>query len=303
MDRAIWIDGEVKSWDQAESHPFTFTTMYGYGVFEGIRSYDCNSQRLVFRLQDHIDRLLGSAKKIGIKHQYTSNDIQNAIFNLLKNVDANNTYIRPMIVTDSNGFLGIKAPSLSANLIMAVIPWVHTPSAIKKGSGLNLQSSHIYKPPNNASFHSAKTTGNYLASIIALQQIDDPMVDDLIFYDQSGFVAEASGANIFIVKNSKIFSPFCHAALKGITRDTIIKLAERLQLMVEEKNLTKDDLYNADEIFLTGTAIEVMGVTKIDGLTVGLGKQGQITSQFSEYYHKITHDILPDIDQTWLLAA
>lgn len=285
MDRGIWINGEVKSWQDAHIHPFNFSLMYGYGVFEGIRVYQTSKGRMVFRLEDHLVRLLKSCKILNIKNYYTLDDLTYACHQLMDEIKGDDIYLRPMIICNSDGFLGIKAPKITIELIIAAIPWNYSPSDEDRLKGLSVKCSDTIKPLPNAALLGAKSIGNYLSVVTALTR--EKEIDDLIFFDQWGYVAEASGANVFVVKNNQLLTPYTNACLKGITRDTVFSLCSEFNLVTKEQNLTKDDLYTADEIFLSGTAIEIMPITNVDNTKINCVTTESISQGIYERYREL----------------
>ncbi len=296
----IWTAKGIKPWHQVVTPPFSFTTMYGYGVFEGIRTYNTINGRSSFRMHDHIDRLLASASLLNIPLTFDKEYILSAIESLLREMTDNKIYIRPMIMVDSHGFLGIKAPKLTSELIVAAIPWKYTPSVEKQIQGLKVQISAIRKSPPGCALLKAKATGNYLNSIIALNQINDPTVDDLIFCDHNGFIAEASGANLFCIKDRTLISPSSSATLDGITQDTVLKIAKRLDLNIESRLITSETLYESDELFFTGTASEIIAVTEVDNHQIGTGLQGEITTTIYNAYSDVVRG-KKMMAESWLL--
>lgn len=283
----IWQQGKVCSFNQAQLNPFNFTTMYGFGVFEGIRTYQTANGRYGFRVDSHIERLFKSADMLKISLMFNEKDVLNAITELLSHTAQPNLYIRPMITADSHGFLGIKAPSVSYQLTIAAIAWSFSASKQKQQQGLNMQLSNMRKPPPECANLKAKACGNYLNTIIALNEIQSTEIDDLLFCDHQGFIVEASGANVFCINDNCLYYPETDCALEGITQDTIIALAKQLKIPVKSKKLSLDTVVNADEVFISGTATEVMAVTTINGNPIGTGQQGKVTEQLYNQYHDL----------------
>ncbi len=299
MERAIFINSEVKSWHEAAIHPFNFSMMYGVGVFEGIRVYKTTDGRKAFKIIEHIDRLFESAKILNLKIEFTKKKLLENIKLLMNEISSDNVYIRPMIYCDGDGFLGLRAKTLTTHLVIAAITWQYSASKEQKKQGLNIITSHLQKGSPNSGYFSAKANGNYLPNIIALQESKNLGVDDVIFCDQNGFVTEASGANIFFVKNKKLFTSSTVASLNGITRTTIFKIADVLGLTYEVLDFKKEDLYCADEIFLVGTAMEIMAVTQIDQRKISNGYQGELTKEISKQYENVVSGKSPQY-QEWL---
>jgi len=284
MALKIWLDGKLVDEVDAKISVFDHGLLYGDGVFEGIRVYS----KKVFELDAHIKRLYQSAKVIRLEVPMSQSKLINAIE---KTVEANGVidgYIR-LVVTRGNGTLGLNpfACEKSSIFIIAdniqLYPEELYETGMKVISATTVRNHPLAIPPQVKSL-------NYLNNILAKIEALDSNVPEAIMYNHEGYVAEATGDNVFIIRNGVIYTPPVEAgALEGITRGVVIRLAKKESLEVVEKNLTRFDLYVCDELFLTGTAAEVIGVVEVDGRVIGNGAPGPVTKllrkRFFEYAH------------------
>jgi branched-chain amino acid aminotransferase len=279
----IFIDGKYYSERDAKISVFDHGLLYGDGVFEGIRAYNGR----VFKLKEHIDRLFCSAKAILLKIPMSHTQIMRAVVEACRKNKIRDGYIR-LVVTRGVGSLGLgpnrcKKPSV---IIIADSIQLYPPEFYQRGLD-------IITVPTTRNLHSALNPAikslNYLNNILAKIEANNAGCEEAVMLNSEGFVAECTGDNLFIVKNSELFTPPLSAgALYGITRQTVIELAEAEGLKVSEPNLTRYDLFNADECFLTGTGAEIVPVIKIDGRVIGAGKPGPITRKLVAEYHLLT---------------
>jgi branched-chain amino acid aminotransferase len=285
MSLKIWLDGKLVDAEDAKISVFDHGLLYGDGVFEGIRVYNSG----VFELNAHIKRLYESAKAIRLTISMNNSELADAVEETVKANSITDGYIR-LVVTRGTGTLGLN-PFICKNSRIYIIAdsiQLYPEELYEKGmkiiSATTVRNHPLAIPPQ------AKTM-NYLNNILAKIEALDNNVPEAIMYNHEGYVAEASGDNILIVKDGVIYTPPAEAgALPGITRSIVIKLAEEENLQVVEKNLTRFDLYVCDEFFLTGTAAEVIGIVEVDGRMIGDGKPGPITNllrrKFFEYTRK-----------------
>lgn len=283
----IWIDGKYIPQSEAKIAALSQTVQYGFGVYEGLRSYQTQQGPAIFRLNDHTDRLFQSADLLKITIPYTKTEINNTLRDILKKNKLGNAYLRPMVFMGDE-FLGLHTQKSSVHMMIAAIAWNNfylSREQIKKGISLKTSSYERLSLKNN--LHKAKANGLYLISILANNEAQAANCHEALMLDPHGFVAEGSGANIFMVKNNQLFTPHLHFALDGITRKTIIEIAKKNNIPVTEKNITLDELYQADEVFFTGTAAEVLAVTKIDGHIISTGEMGKITETLQQHYNDI----------------
>lgn len=284
MGLKIWLDNKLVDEADARISVFDHGLLYGDGVFEGIRVYN----RRIFELEAHIKRLYGSAKAIRLEVPMSKDKLIGAVE---KTAEANGVidgYIR-LVVTRGTGTLGLN-PFICEDgrlFIIADNIQLYPEELYEKGmkviSATTVRNHPLSIPPQVKSL-------NYLNNILAKIEALDNNVPEAVMYNHEGYVAEATGDNVFIVKNGVIYTPPVEAgALEGITRGLVIKLAEEEELEVVEKNLTRFDLYNCDEFFLTGTAAEVIGIVDIDGRIVGDGKPGPVTRLLRKKFYKYAH--------------
>jgi branched-chain amino acid aminotransferase len=295
MEKAknIWMNGELVPWDEAKVHVLTHTLHYGLGVFEGIRCYKCVDGRSgIFRLREHIDRLFQSALIAQIEIPFSKEEIEEACKEIVRVNGLDEAYIRPLVFI-GEGVMGVHPHDNPIRV--AIIAWKWGAylgeEALKNGTRAKT-SSYIRHHPN-AMMTKAKICGNYVNSVLAKREVTRLGYDEAILLDPEGYVAEASGENIFIVKNGIIKTTPPTTILPGITRDTVIKLAKDRGYTVIEERFTRDELYIADEVFLTGTAAEITPVREIDDRPIGNGKPGKITKELQELYFNTVRGKFP----------
>lgn len=285
----IWMDGELIDWDKANVHVLTHTLHYGLGVFEGIRCYRCSDGRsAVFRLKDHIDRLFNSAHAMLINIPFTKEEIINAIFETLKANGQQEAYVRP-IVFIGEGVMGVHPQDNPVGV--SIITWQWGAYLGQEGldKGIRAKTSSFTRHHVNVMMTKTKTCGNYVNSILAKIEAINAGYDEAIMLDTEGYVCEATGENIFIVRNGILKTPPLLSILEGITRDSIITLAKDLGYQVIEERFTRDELYIADETFLCGTAAEVTPIREVDNRQIGAGPPGAITQRMQRLYFDIVH--------------
>ena len=279
----IWFDGEMIDWQDANTHLLTHTLHYGLGVFEGVRAYATNKGPSIFRLDDHTDRLFKSASTVNMDIPFSKEVINNAHEAVIKANNLNEAYIRPMCFYGSEG-MGLRADNLKVHAMVAAWEWPSymEPEARENGIKVKLSS---YKRQVGNPVSNAKVNGNYVHSIVALNEALEGGFDEALMLDAEGFVAEGSGENFFIVKDNIIYSPKLDACLDGITRRTIISLAHELGINFVEKKLTVEDVLEADESFFSGTAAEVVPINSLDNKAIGSGPQrGPVTELLQRTY-------------------
>ena len=278
----IWFDGEMIDWQDANTHLLTHTLHYGLGVFEGVRAYATNKGPSIFRLDDHTDRLFKSASTVNMDIPFSKEVINNAHEAVIKANNLNEAYIRPMCFYGSEG-MGLRADNLKVHAMVAAWEWPSymEPEARENGIKVKLSS---YKRQVGNPVSNAKVNGNYVHSIVALNEALEGGFDEALMLDAEGFVAEGSGENFFIVKDDIIYSPKLDACLDGITRRTIISLAHELGINFVEKKLTVEDVLEADESFFSGTAAEVVPINSLDNKAIGSGPRGPVTELLQRTY-------------------
>ncbi|MBE0512372.1 branched-chain-amino-acid transaminase [Candidatus Bathyarchaeota archaeon] len=282
----VYVDGQFYPKSEANISVYDHGLLYGDGVFEGIRAYN----GIVFKLKEHIDRLYRSAHTIMLKIPMTKSEMTKAVLETLKKNNLKDAYIR-LVVTRGIGDLGLdprKCPKPTIFIITEPMLQLHSPEVKEKG--ITTTITWVKRDPVDATTHEIKSL-NYLNSILGKIEANNSGVDEAICLNRAGFVCEGVGENIFIVKEGKIFTPpISSGALDGITRTVIMRLAEKLGYIVIEKNITPNELFNADEVFFTGTAVEVTPISEINKRTVGNGKLGPVTKRIMQEFDKITRD-------------
>ena len=300
-DGVIWMDGELVPWREAQTHVLTHTLHYGMGVFEGVRAYKADQGTAIFRLQDHTRRLLGSAHITNMPVPYdrdTLNDVQKTV---VRENGLESAYIRPMCFYGAEG-MGLRADNLKVHAIVAAWEWGAYLGAENMEKGIRIKTSSFTRHHVNITMCKAKANGNYMNSMMALNEVMTCGYDEAMLLDVDGFVAEGSGENIFIVRDDVLYTPDLTSALEGITRDTIIKLAEAEGLSVREKRITRDEVYLADEAFFTGTAAEVTPIREVDDRAIGNGGRGPVTERLQSQYFDLVHGRLGEY-QEWLTVV
>ncbi len=282
-DGWIWYDGEFVPWREATTHVLTHTLHYGAGVFEGVRAYQAEQGTAIFRLHDHTERLFNSAKIIGMPMPFSAEEINQAQIDVINKNELSYGYMRPMCFYGSEG-MGLRADNLKTHCIVAAWEWGSYLGEENMKNGIRVKTSSYSRHHVNVAMCKAKINGNYVNSMLALNEALHDGYDEALLLDVDGFVAEGSGENVFIVKKNKLYTPELTSALDGITRKTIISLAEVIDVPVIEKRITRDEMYTADEAFFTGTAAEVTPIRELDNRTIGEGVRGEITTKLQAMY-------------------
>ena len=282
----IWLDGTFCDWKDAKIHILTHTLHYGTGVFEGVRAYETEQGPAIFRLQDHTSRLFKSAELIGINIPYSQTELMEAQCESVKINKLKNAYIRPLCFYGNEG-MGLRADNLKVHASVSSWDWGAYLGEDKIKNGIKVKVSPFPKRAADSMLYKAKATGNYLNSMLALQDALSSGYDEALILDTENTVNEGSGENFFIVKNETLITPGLSTVLDGITRKTIIQLAADLEISTEEKKIELDEVYNCDEAFFTGTAAEVTPIIQINKESIGNRKPGKITSMLQENYFKL----------------
>ena len=278
----IWMDGNLVPWDEAKIHVLTHSLHYGSGVFEGIRAYETRKGPAVFRLTDHIARLYRSAKIYTIEIPYTPEELIEATKETVRSSGLPACYIRPLVYL-GYGEMGLNPLLSPVNVSIAVWPWGAYLGDEGVTHGVRMKISSWRRHDPNIIPPAAKGTGQYINSQLAKVEAIKAGYDEAILLNPQGLVAEASGENIFIVRDGEIITPPLSAgALIGITRDSVIKIARDLGIGVHEAELVRTDLYTADEVFVCGTAAEIVPIRSVDDRE--LGEPGPITRKIQETY-------------------
>lgn len=273
----IWLDGKFVDWDKAQIHILTHTLHYGWGVFEGIRCYHCHDgSSAVFRLKEHVDRLFGSAHIVSIKIPFTKEEIFSAILETFRINKLKEGYIRPIVFV-GDGEMGIYVKKVAVRVAIAVWSWGAYLGDEGLAKGIRAKVSSFTRLHVNSQMTKAKVCGNYVNSILAKREIISAGYDEAILLDNEGYVSEASGENIFMVKNGTIKTSPLTSILPGITRDSVITIAKDKKYPIIEERFTRDELYLADEAFFSGTAAEITPVREVDDRQIGPGHPGPVT--------------------------
>lgn len=287
-DGVIWYDGELVPWREATTHVLTHSLHYGLGVFEGVRAYKTDKGPAIFRMREHTDRLFRSAHIVGIKIPFDKEVINAAIRDVVSKNNLDSAYIRPICFYGSEG-MGLRADNLRVHVVVAAWHWGAYLGEENMEKGIRIGTSSFTRHHINAAMCRAKVTGHYFNSIMALHEAQSCGYDEALLLDAQGYVMEGSGENIFIVRDGSIYTPNLSSVLDGITRDTIFQLAAEIGNLVKEKQITRDEVYIADEAFFTGTAAEVTPIRELDGRTIGPGRRGPVTEELQSLYFDQVH--------------
>lgn len=294
----VWQNGEFLPLDEAKIHSTAFGLHYGTGVFEGIRCYETVNGPAIFRLKEHMERFYASAEVYQLKIDYAPEALNDAISETVRRNGFKNCYIRPTAYFDS-GSLGIRAICPTGINILAW-EWPNDFGAEKLAKGMRVTISPYRKFHSSMIPTTAKATGNYLNSILAVREAAARGFDEAILLDVNGNLAEGAVENIFLIKDGKLLTNDEHSSiLLGITRDSAIQISRHLGYEVEIRALKLHELLSADEVFLTGTAIEIMPVREVDGKIIGNGARGPITERIQKTFFEIVAGRKPEF-QHWL---
>ena len=291
-DGYIWMDGKLVPWGEARVHVLSHTLHYGLGVFEGIRAYDAGDRPAIFRLRDHLKRLLDSARAVCMAVPWELEQMEQACGEVMRANHLGEAYIRPVCFYGAES-LGLRADKLHSHLAIAAWHWDTYLGATGLQRGIRVKTASYARLHPNTAMCRAKISGNYVNSILALQEALDAGYDEALLLDTDGYVAEGSGENLFLVRNGSIYTPEPRAALEGITRDTVFHLAKEEGLHVSERTLTRNDVYIAEEAFFTGTAAEITPIRELDGRPIGNNCPGPLTRKLQNRYFDLVHGRVP----------
>lgn len=287
--KKIWVDGKFVDWDRATVHVLSHTLHYGVGAFEGIRCYQTDQGKsAVFRLEEHVDRLFDSIHILTLKIPFSRKRIREAIRETLRVNRLKKGYIRPVVFIGM-GDMGLFVKTNPIHTVIAVWPWGAYLGDDGLLKGIRAKVSSFNRHHVNAAMTKAKVNGTYVNSVLAKWEVVKAGYDEAILLDTEGYISEASGENIFMVKGGVIKTTPLTSVLAGITRNSIITIAKDLGYEVVETRFTRDELYTADEVFFTGTAAEITPVREIDDRKVGRGKPGKVTKALQSTFFDIVH--------------
>lgn len=289
----IWMGGELVPFEKATIHMLTPALHYGAAVFEGIRAYNTAKGPAVFRLREHIERLLDSALVFGFRYMpFTVDQLVTAVKDTVRANDFADCYIRPLIYLDGGGW-NLNVDGGKPSVAIAAWEWTNYlgEEALAKGVRANISSFTRHHP--NVMMTKAKVSGNYANSFLAKTESVRLGFEEAIMLDPQGYIAECTGENIFIVRHGKIITPSTASVLEGITRHSIHTIAKDLGYRLIEQPVSRDQLYTADEVFVCGTAAECIGLSEIDFRTIGDGRTGPITRAIQDVYHDAIRGKLP----------
>jgi branched-chain amino acid aminotransferase len=283
-DGLIWLDGEMVPWRDAKVHVLTHTLHYGLGVFEGVRAYRTPDRgTCIFRLEEHTNRLFNSAKILGMKMPFDRATINEAQRTVVRENGLEEAYLRPLCFYGSEA-MGLRADNLETHVMIASWEWPSYMDPEARERGIRVRTSSYTRHHVNITMCKAKACGNYINSMLALREAVDCGAEEALLLDNEGYVAEGSGENIFLVRGDRIYTPDLTSCLDGITRATVFALAAELGYRIEERRITRDEVYIADEAFFTGTAAEVVPIQSLDGRVIGEGRRGPVTEKLQAMY-------------------
>lgn len=290
MDAAkyIWMNGKFVAWDDAKVHVLSHTLHYGNGVIEGTKAYKTDKGFAIFRLKDHTKRLKESAKMVLMNIPYSEEELNQAQVELVKNNDfqGQNVYLRPFAFL-GYGVMGVYHKHAPVETVLAAWEWGAYLGEEGMQKGIKLKIVSINRPSNTSAMGKAKATANYLNSQMAKYEAIDCGYDEALLLDDQGYVAEASGASFFMVKNGVLITPPNDNSLESITQKTVIEVAEDMGIKVQRRRISREEVYVADEAFLTGTAAEITPVRHVDGRDIGCGARGEMTKLLQDTYFDI----------------
>ncbi|MDD3817178.1 MAG: branched-chain amino acid transaminase [Thiovulaceae bacterium] len=290
MDAAkyIWMNGKFVAWDDAKVHVLSHTLHYGNGVIEGTKAYKTDKGYAIFRLNDHTKRLRESAKMNLFEIPFSVEELNQAQIDLIKNNEftGNDVYLRPFAFL-GYGVMGVYHKHAPVETAIAAWSWGAYLGEEGMKKGIKLKIASMTRPANTSNMGKAKAVGNYLNSQMAKYEAIDCGYDEALLLDDQGYVAEASGASFFMVKNGKLITPPSDNALESITQKTVIEMAQNMGVEVERRRITREEIYVADEAFLTGTAAEITPVRIVDARTIGCGARGEMTEKLQSAYFDI----------------
>jgi branched-chain amino acid aminotransferase len=297
-DGWIWMDGEMVPWREANVHVLTHTLHYGMGAFEGIRAYKTDQGAAIFRLPEHVRRLFDSAKILGMEMPWSQQVISDACCAAVRDNSLESGYIRPMAFYGAES-MGLRADNLQVHLMIAAWSWGSYMGEENMQRGIRVRTSSFTRHHVNIAMCRAKANGQYINSMMALQEAVACGYDEALLLDPEGYVAEGSGENFFLIRDGVIHTPEIHSALAGVTREAIMIIAQEAGYEVRERRITRDEVYVCDEAFFTGTAAEVTPIRELDGRMIGEGCRGPITTDVQSRFFAAVEGRAP-AHKNWL---
>ncbi len=291
-DGWIWMDGQFVAWRDAQIHVLTHTLHYGMGVFEGIRAYETPTGSAIFRLAEHTQRFLNSAKIFQMKVGFDAATLAEATKEVVRRNNLKSCYIRPIAWIGSEK-LGIAASTNTIHVAIAAWPWGAYLGEDGLNKGIRVKTSSFSRHHVNVSLVRAKACGYYINSILAHQEVAAMGYDEALLLDTDGYASEGSGENLFVIRNGKLYTPDLASCLDGITRDAVLTMAKDMGIEVIEKRITRDEIYCADEAFFTGTAAEVTPIRELDDRVIGDGGRGPITKKIQDLFFDVVSGKAP----------
>jgi branched-chain amino acid aminotransferase len=288
-DGKIWMDGQMVDWRDAKIHVLTHTLHYGCGAFEGVRAYKGEGGTAIFRLEEHTERLINSAKILRMKIPFTKEQINQAQIDVIRENKLESGYLRPLTwIGDKK--LGVSPKGNTIHLMVAAWEWGAYLGEEGLKRGIRVKTSSYTRHHVNITMTQAKAVSNYTNSILANMEAVDDGYDEALLLDVSGFVSEGAGENVFVVKDGKVYTPDLSAgALNGITRNTVFHICQDLGIEIVQKRITRDEIYISDEAFFTGTAAEVTPIRELDRVQIGAGSRGPITEKIQTAFFDIVN--------------
>lgn len=280
----IWLDGRFVPWEAATVHVLTHTLHYGLGVFEGVRCYEgAGGQPAIFRLREHTERLFASAHIVGLTIPFTPDEIDAACLEAVRRNGLRSCYLRPLVFL-GDGEMGLAATSNPVRVAIAAWPWGAYLGDAGVRDGIRVKTSSFQRFGVNTLMSKAKVAGHYVNSILASVEVRRAGYDEALLLDPEGFVAECSGENIFIVRHGQVKTSPLTSVLPGITRDAAMTILGDQGVACREERFTRDEVYVADEAFLTGTAAEITPIRELDDRRIGSGRPGPVTQAVQAAY-------------------
>ena len=287
-DGFIWQNGKLVPWREATTHVLTHSLHYGMSVFEGVRAYRTERGTAIFRLEDHTDRLFNSAHIFQMAMPFDKAAINEAHKEVLRANNLEAGYLRPIAFYGSEK-MGVSPKGAKVHVAIAAWPWGAYLGEEGLERGIRVKVSSYTRHHVNISMVRAKASGHYINSILANNEVTNEGYDEAMLLDPEGYVAEGAGENLFIVKKGKLYTPDLTSCLEGITRATVLQIAGELGLSVQEKRITRDEVYCCDEAFFTGTAAEVTPIRELDGRQIGIGRRGPVTATIQAKYFDVVN--------------